>query len=35
MTSTSDSERHTEFGIIIQMGKKLLGPKRRTDWCCL
>jgi len=29
MNSNSDSERQTEFGIIIQMGNNCLGPKFR------
>lgn len=29
MTSTSDSERHTEYEIIIQMGKRVLGGNGR------
>jgi hypothetical protein len=29
MTSTSDSERHTEFGIIIQVGEKCWRPDVR------
>jgi hypothetical protein len=35
MTSANESGRYSEFGIIIQMGEKVVEAKLRTDWICL